>query len=397
MDQFIDQVDDNALVTFNGKMLLDGSTMPFNNEEYSNEQNVIRGLNSQWIESAVELISESYGLDFAQSGNQAKSLRVILDTDTAASSTMAQCGGAFYSDGTLANGELRLTVFMNSIGDIDKYSQDGKTSSGGNLDRIIAHELTHGIMFSKFAKRMIDGSLPSWIIEGGTAELVHGADTRDLTASLADSTTFKTNVFNATGTGAAAGDAYAGGFVAMRYMANNANTQHQDVIKKFMNALDRGGSVDAAFSAASGGKWATRAAFEKAMLADIDQYITVDGHSATEFLKEKCAINTSNDDTGSVTGKDAGTKLVKTDKSVVHEISQPVNWRMPSSTSTMIAGLEVIWPAGMAVANDSSGSMTFHVGAKANNSYKIGFNDMRARAIGLYDEEGEKLNVTTQA
>ena len=63
----------------------------------------------------------------------------------------------------------------------------------------------------------------------------------------------------------------------------------------------------------------------------------------------------------------------------------------------MIGGLEVRWPAGMAVANDSSGSMVFHVGAKANDQINIGFNDMRAKAIGLYGEDGEKLNITTQA
>lgn len=395
MDQFIDQVDDNALVTFNGKILLDGSSMPFYNVDYTNEQNVVRGLNSAWIQDAMDLISESYGLDFTQNGNQAKSLKVVLDTDTAASGTLASCGGSFYSDGTLKDGELTLTIYMNSVGDIDKWSQDGETANGGNLDRIIAHELTHGIMYSKFATRMLDSSadhLPSYIIEGGTAELVHGADTRDLTTSLASSSTFKTNVFDATGTGSAAGDAYAGGFVAMRYLAHEANSQHQDVIKKFMNALDRGSTVDGAFSAASGGKWATRAAFEEAMLKDIDEV----GDAAT-FLKEKCGIDTSNDDTGSITGSDAGTKLTKTDKSVVHEVGSTVNWRLPSSTSTMIAGLEVRWPAGMAVENSAGGSMTFHVGAKANDSYKVGFNDMRAKAIGLYDEEGEKLNITTQA
>lgn len=51
----------------------------------------------------------------------------------------------------------------------------------------------------------------------------------------------------------------------------------------------------------------------------------------------------------------------------------------------------------MAVANDNAGSMVFHIGAKANDSFNVGFNDMRARSIGLYDENGDKLSVTTQA
>lgn len=393
LDQYIDQVDDNALVTFNGQILLDGSSMPANHHDYTDEENIVRGLNSAWISDALELIKDSYGIDFESGPNNkagAKYLKVNFYEDTT-STTVASCGSSYGGD------TVTLNINLGQVKNLDKRSQDGAYEGSGTqyLDRVIAHELTHGVMSNRF-KNFDD--LPSWIIEGGSAELVHGADdTRDLTASLTDSTTFKTDVFDAQGTGAAARDAYGGGFVAMRYMVHEANSQHQEVVKKFMTALDQGGTVDAAFSAVSGGKWSTKQAFEDAMLADIDKYITTEGHSATEFLKNKCGIDTSNDDTGSITGKDAGTKLEKTAKSVVHEIGSTVNWRLPSSTSTMIGGLEVIWPAGMAVANDSGGNMAFHIGPKANDTFKVGFNDMRAKSIGLYDEEGEKLNITTQA
>lgn len=393
LDQFIDQVDDNALVTFNGKMLLDGSSMPFNNQEYSDEQNIVRGLHSQWIESAVELISEGYGLDFTQEGNTAKSLTVEFVSDTSNAAT-AWCSASLLSDGSVKDGELKLTINMAKVTGLDPKSQDGYYSGqNSNLDRVIVHELTHGIMFSKMGARMdkhvAGDTLPDYIIEGGTAELVHGADDRgDLLAGAQEAYTALKAHTDLTST---AGK-YSGGFVAMRYFASEVNVNSKEIMHKFMNALDRGSTIDDAFKYASSGKWTTRASFENSFAAAYEAA----GSNASAFLTS-IGIDTSNKDTGSISGYETGNKLLKTQKSVVHEISQPVNWRLPSSNSTMIAGLEVKWPTGMAVTNSAGGNMTFHVGANANDSYKVGFNDMRARSIGLYDEEGEKLNVTTQA
>ena len=49
-------------------------------------------------------------------------------------------------------------------------------------------------------------------------------------------------------------------------------------------------------------------------------------------------------------------------------------------------------------AEDSSqdNALTFHIGAKANNSIKVGLQDMRAEALGLRGSDGTKLNISTQ-
>jgi flagellin len=49
-------------------------------------------------------------------------------------------------------------------------------------------------------------------------------------------------------------------------------------------------------------------------------------------------------------------------------------------------------------AEDSSAdnALTFHIGAKANNSIKVGLQDMRAEALGLRGSDGTKLNISTQ-
>ena len=41
-------------------------------------------------------------------------------------------------------------------------------------------------------------------------------------------------------------------------------------------------------------------------------------------------------------------------------------------------------------------ALTFHVGAKANQSIKIGLGDMRSEALGLKGSDGTKLNISTQ-
>lgn len=396
LDQFIDQVDDNALTTFNGKILLDGSSMPVYDHDYAIEQNIVRGLNSAWITDALELIKDSYGMDFESGPNNnaaAKYLDVKFYTDDT-STTVASCGSSYGGD------TVTLNVNLGAVQKLETTGQDGQDGvfyldeagtqkNGQSLDRVIAHELTHGVMINRF--KDFD-SLPSYIIEGGSAELVHGADSRVKadTSYMANSDTFKSQVFDATGTGAAAGSAYDGGYVAMRYFAATANINPADAMLKFMTAMDKGATVDEAFNTASAGKYENRAAFETALLKDLG-----DGSNSDTFLTN-IGINTTNEDTGAITGKDAGGKLVKTGSSVVHEVGSTVNWRLPTSTTTVIGGLQVRWPEGMNVSNSAGGSTVFQVGASANQSMNIGFNDMRAKAIGLYGEDGEKLDITTQ-
>ena len=430
LDQFIDQVDDNALVTFNGKILLDGNTMPYHKQEYTKEQNIIRGLNSSWISDALYLIKESYGIDFA-SGEGGKAGAKHLDVkfyEDDTSTTIANCGSSYGGETVTLNiniGAIRELESQGQAGQDGKFKIAVKTpvlDDSGNpteemtdtfvynaqtLDRVIAHELTHGVMINRFKNF---NELPSWIVEGGSAELVHGADSRIAASDsyLASAGAFKAAVFDLPpgATGAEAQHAYDGGFIAMRFMMAVGNVNASDGIKKFMEVMDRGGTLNEAVHSGSGGIWGSTDTFVNSFVGELDSYVgkgVENGtyadttEAATAFLKEKCGIDLENDDTGSITGSDAGGKLTKTGSSVVHEIGSPVNWRMPSSNSTMIGGIEVRWPAGMSVANENGGNMVFHIGAKANDAFNVGFNDMRARSIGLYDEAGEKLNVTTQA
>lgn len=98
-----------------------------------------------------------------------------------------------------------------------------------------------------------------------------------------------------------------------------ANASQQDIIKKFMYSLDKSTTssgktaLDNAVKYASGGRFSNITKAINQMLSDCKNY------GADDFLKEKCGIIIGNDDTGAITGFDAGGSTIKTAESIVPE------------------------------------------------------------------------------
>ena len=102
-----------------------------------------------------------------------------------------------------------------------------------------------------------------------------------------------------------------------------AQTQ-QEVIKKFMASLDKTNlsgtaALNAAVKACSNFNTAQEA---------IDQMVSdcQNTNNATTFLQDYCGIDLTNDDTGAITGSDAGGTTVKTAESVVPEVGSLSNY-----------------------------------------------------------------------
>lgn len=98
-----------------------------------------------------------------------------------------------------------------------------------------------------------------------------------------------------------------------------------DVIQKFVASLDTTNlngikAVDAAISAATNSKFTTFTALTNQIVADLKFCIdtNTDNDTAEFFLKNYCGIDLSNDDTGAITGEDAGGSI-KTAKSIISE------------------------------------------------------------------------------
>lgn len=111
----------------------------------------------------------------------------------------------------------------------------------------------------------------------------------------------------------------------------------QSVIKNFMSSLNRTSksgtaALDEAVQSVS--KFSSWAEVINTMAKDCAAY---DGNGE-DFLKDMCDIVLYNEDTGAITGSDAGGGSTKTPESVVPESG---SWRYPSSSSFTISGLTV--------------------------------------------------------
>ena len=148
------------------------------------------------------------------------------------------------------------------------------------------------------------------------------------------------------------------GNLSVRYFTSEAKTlgSAQEVIHAFVDSLVETSVVDVAVYQASGGKYAGLDALVASFMADFRAKAgTYERDPETRrFLREYCDVILHNDDTGAITGFDAGGGTVKTDKSIVPEKTQPASWSLPASRTSTFDGLTVEWYESGAYASHSS-------------------------------------------
>ena len=191
----------------------------------SAEEHILKALNSDWIEQAVQLVSDSYNIDFNQSGTTVNTINVVFENQN--NGTLAYVSSTSLGGRTVS---LDLVVNMYYYSDIDPSSEDGDvlpTSSISGvtyLDRTIAHEFTHAIMAAN-----IDyfGELPLYVIEG-TAELTHGIDDErayTINRLLTTDTGTLQSVLSSGGSQSDGEVPYAAGYMLLRYLAKQGQGQ----------------------------------------------------------------------------------------------------------------------------------------------------------------------------
>ena len=405
LDQFIDQVNDNANITFNGRYIFDGGA----DKTYSTEQMINAALYSEWIPNSLESIKNSLGLDFANS-NGVKEIGVYFSNESG--NTLAYVTN--WSSGGKAT-ELAMTVNMDFYNNLDKDDVNGKsgTPGSGYLDRTIVHELTHAVMASNITGFK---NLYSCIKEGA-AEVVHGIDdfrTGDILTFASSASDINSNLDKSTG---AADDVkhYAGGYVMYRYMAANSGFSPADSVKQFMNSLASSSGniddrIDAAVAAATKGRFSSFDSMKAAMAADRGRYGSGDAETK-KFLLDCCNINLDNNaiDVGSITGSDAGNRASKNAEETLPEAGSVKFWTNPVANESVIDGLTVKWRPGDRTVSFSSGDVQWHsadlrikdglsfqTGTKANQNIFLALSKIDAQAMGLMDKDGKTLKVTTQ-
>ena len=406
LDQFIDQVNDNANITFNGRYIFDGGA----DKTYSTEQMINAALYSEWIPNSLEAIKNSLGLDFANS-NGVKEIGVYFSNE--GGNTLAYVTN--WSSGGKAT-ELAMTVNMDFYNNLDKDDVNGNsgTPGSGYLDRTIFHEMTHAVMASNITNF---NDLYDCITEGA-AEVVHGIDdarTGDILTFASSGSAINSNLDKSTG---AADDVkhYAGGYVMYRYMAANSGFSPADSVKQFMNSLASSSGniddrIDAAVAAATKGRFSSFDSMKAAMAADRGRYGSGDAETK-KFLLDCCNINLDNNaiDVGSITGSDAGNRASKNAEETLPEAGSVKFWTNPVANESVIDGLTVKWRPGDRTVDFGVGGvrnwhsadlrikdgLSFQTGTKANQNIFLALSKIDAQAMGLMDKDGKTLKVTTQ-
>lgn len=172
---------------------------------------IVGGLYTWWIDSALTLINDSFGINFKEPGTSVNSIEVIFYNG--GSGEMAVTS---YSK-TQKCTKLQLKINMHYYNSIDTTNYNGVGSSDAltYLDRTIAHEMVHATMAANFD---YFNDFPA-VFKEGSAELLHGIDDkrRKQIQSIATSSSSLDSALSGSGV-----TTYAAGYIALRYLAKQA-------------------------------------------------------------------------------------------------------------------------------------------------------------------------------
>jgi len=211
------------LSTFNAKNY---SITKINYSDLNNDKQryIWQALQTCWAGNSLDLIAESYGDNFGFSSKSSATVNDIYfgfvkdDNDTALATTWTWGG---YADAY----KLAMTVNMKYYDGLTVGNLDGQSSStSAYLDRTLAHEFTHAVMSANITG--VD-NLPQFIKEGA-AELTHGIDDHHGTriSALSNDASRLNTALDLTNTKTGTADAYAGGYMFLRYLAKQASENY---------------------------------------------------------------------------------------------------------------------------------------------------------------------------
>ncbi|MBR1730397.1 MAG: calcium-binding protein, partial [Selenomonadaceae bacterium] len=211
----------------------DYTTTSFNNLS-SNEKYIWQSLYTWWAKESLNLIEQSYGNNFGFSLNSsATSKTMYFGFYNQSSSTLAVTPYWYYeSDGETT--DLGMRVNLNHYGNVSTSDPNGSsTNANSYLDRTLAHEFTHAVMAANIKYSY---KLPQFIKEG-MAELTHGIDDErtSLIRNLAANPSTLRNSLSLTNTGTGNTNAYAAGYMFLRYLAKQASDYGGDDINYIYN------------------------------------------------------------------------------------------------------------------------------------------------------------------
>lgn len=307
--------------------------------------NIVQALNTYWVSEAETRISTYFGI-------QGHGENLTLNLQYSGSGSDG-AGGAIASV-TPNPSDLKLNIDM---ADFSGVTLPNGPDSGGQVygDRVIAHELVHAVM----AVNMNLGTLPGWFTEG-TAELIHGADSRVVgdIASINTSGGFGAALKTTPGSpGSSAG--YSTAYIAAKKLheiiiAHGGTTG----IKEVFDQLKTGVSLDNALIAV---KAAHGGITEFSNLATYESWISANGHTKAIAINAAGALG----DTGSIAGSDYGNPALNATDVLSNTANQgaihfnlviPAQYGGGSKTADAQLVLKSVDGSSISIANGASGT-----------------------------------------
>ncbi len=415
LDQSIDQINDNANVTFNGKYLVDGSKNSKGNATYT-------VLTNQSLAENTKATTELTNL-YSRSGD---SLEIHATDKVTVSCVQA---GKTYSttfavkdkDGNIAT----LQDIFNNAEDIDKDSEIFANDSNSNVmksDGKTEADITDAQKKNKDNKADLDTKKAALDATGTTtadakAELdaavkalkkaveAFNADTNNAANKInADVSKLDSdNYFDALeslskdGTGGANFTAFIGQAAGTNHGGKDAYDAVKEAFKKW-NGADYKVNTTAADlkktgADAAGGVEKAQAEYDTAKKTYNDN-----GGKAHLLTGSQVGYAASDDAVNTASGQ-KGISVTASVSGIGGQISG-LNISISDSKGNVKksanAALDAFEETIRAQNKSEDNAISLQVGAKANQSIKVGLTDMRAEALGLQGADGTKLNISTQ-
>ena len=412
LDQSIDQINDNANVTFNGKYLIDGSKNTKGNATYT-------ALSNQSL--AEDTTADTKLVDLrARSGDSLE----ILDTDKVTVSYV-QGGKTYTAHFDVKDSETGKIATLQDIfdkaEDIDKDSEIFANDSNANVMKAEGKtdaEIQTAQETNATNKAALNTAKAALDATGTTNEEAKAELDSAVKALAGQVKKFNENPTNAAnkitadvsglesddyfeGLEALAGDTKFATFIGQAEASNDGGKEAYEAVKDAFTKWN-GASYAASSAAADLKKTGEEAegGVEKATVdynKALDTYNTNGGR--THLLTgSQVGYAASNDAVNTASGKKAIT--VTASRSGIGGQISGFNISISDSQGNVKksanAALDAFEETIRAQNKSDDNAITLQVGAKANQSIKVGLTDMRAEALGLIGADGTKLNISTQ-
>lgn len=355
----VNHIADNT--NFNNIKLLDGSCYS-TSVSASDKDKFMGWLNGSWLNDAAKKINDATGWS--------------LNSGTTLSVTFKSAGDKAVAtmSGTFLGKDLTLTINEDFMSKAGAYQgKNGPVVGGFLADRLITHEMVHGLMFNNVSSK---ARPDDWFVEG-LAEAVHGtSDCRYAKFELGYETDFKeiNNEIQSFDFNNSAGkdENYTVGYLATSYLYNQVEGHAAGSFKTMMGEMNE---TDETFQQLvtkyTGTNYATLISNFK---SDAQSAMTA-GKFNDDFLKAKCGIDLSDGLADPLDGTDLSASAVIPNSGSESSPSAAV-------TTLNIGGTDVTvnWNE---ISSPSVGGIVLQIGDTKDQTLKVSIKSAKTSNLGI--------------